>query len=808
MKRNSTLNHSIPLGVRLFGLLLLVGVAAFFLAGVWTNSLFVEKNPLVIGRSVVTTPALSAPITPSIPPSAPLSGPTEWTITLPAGYKLSQPDFGGGAGGISFGNNNQFAALLRYTNPGNPVWYMDVYRASDGALLQSALIPANTMTVYLETAREADVISVVYLVKTASNCSTTTNPSTLYVSKYTSTGHVFTDTFPPACPSGVRIKISPQGKILAGYTVPGINFRKYNLSNTNGSPDIQISNSGGLDSYGMVHPVSGDLHYTLYSWNTSFDVVDLDIAPGTQIFNSLIPPIPRGKLATNLDGSRHFECKADTGDTKTRVTMFRPSPPESPQTYTWTIIDEIPGFHECDIIKVTDDGSTLYVQYNDPGTYSYTYLNIYRSENGDLYKRTSIVVPTYYFSTSIAADGSRGLGIFSPNSSTFGHGGPVQVFAPGSVDSIFQFDFTGEESMNAALSSDGSRVLLGSCVPSVSSCTTTRVRMIDLSLIPVGVRGTYYSSGSPRVELRWDPVPGALSYTVLRASVDDVRLAQNMGTGIADTHWIDYQAVPGQTYYYFVKARDTITHHPSDSVRVATQTLPASLSPCPVIGSVLNGNGSCTIRVPVSVSGIGRVEVLGASTWSEVQGALSGTSVVLNDVKNRAYSSSSSIGSTTYSGGRLFMHAAMPVLPSTISIQLAALSIAPGLHSSSSTGSANTYDVVASTQANPNVLSTSDYSRVNLNPAQVYASLPTSSFSYFTQSTFPFTSAGLSALQDASGKTFKFAIVQGYHLNGNTYPPATSGSEKTNKAEFLLPYAYYFDYPGAAPATINITYTV
>ena len=79
-------------------------------------------------------------------------------------------------------------------------------------------------------------------------------------------------------------------------------------------------------------------------------------------------------------------------------------------------------------------------------------------------------------------------------------------------------------------------------------------------------------------ELTWDAVPGASSYQVWRSTTNKQATATEIASGIQSTTYDDATAVPGTTYYYWVKAaKGSQTSTPSAPTTGAANSGPAGV---------------------------------------------------------------------------------------------------------------------------------------------------------------------------------------------------------------------------------------
>ena len=63
------------------------------------------------------------------------------------------------------------------------------------------------------------------------------------------------------------------------------------------------------------------------------------------------------------------------------------------------------------------------------------------------------------------------------------------------------------------------------------------------------------AAGVGDIEIQWDAVPNAVSYTVSRGNTSGGPYAI-LVTGVTNTDFIDFPVTPGVTYYYVVNAVD------------------------------------------------------------------------------------------------------------------------------------------------------------------------------------------------------------------------------------------------------------
>ncbi|MGA2582395.1 MAG: FG-GAP-like repeat-containing protein [Tepidisphaeraceae bacterium] len=67
-------------------------------------------------------------------------------------------------------------------------------------------------------------------------------------------------------------------------------------------------------------------------------------------------------------------------------------------------------------------------------------------------------------------------------------------------------------------------------------------------------QGTFFDE----IQLNWTAVPGATSYQIFRSSTDNVADDMKIAGGVTSTTYDDFTALPGQTYYYWVVARNPV----------------------------------------------------------------------------------------------------------------------------------------------------------------------------------------------------------------------------------------------------------
>jgi len=72
---------------------------------------------------------------------------------------------------------------------------------------------------------------------------------------------------------------------------------------------------------------------------------------------------------------------------------------------------------------------------------------------------------------------------------------------------------------------------------------------------PGGVAASQGTSSS-QVQITWDSVTGASSYQIFRSDTDNFALAVKIAAGVTADLYDDTTAVAGQTYYYWIRARD------------------------------------------------------------------------------------------------------------------------------------------------------------------------------------------------------------------------------------------------------------
>ncbi len=73
----------------------------------------------------------------------------------------------------------------------------------------------------------------------------------------------------------------------------------------------------------------------------------------------------------------------------------------------------------------------------------------------------------------------------------------------------------------------------------------------SVGLAPTAMQASVDSSG---IDISWNPVAQAVNYQIWRGATDNPLSSQQRGVS-ATTSWLDDNVNPGQTYYYFTKAR-------------------------------------------------------------------------------------------------------------------------------------------------------------------------------------------------------------------------------------------------------------
>ena len=74
---------------------------------------------------------------------------------------------------------------------------------------------------------------------------------------------------------------------------------------------------------------------------------------------------------------------------------------------------------------------------------------------------------------------------------------------------------------------------------------------------PTGVSAT--TNLAHHVAVTWNPVAGAASYQVFRSTTDDFSTAVRIATGLTATFFNDTTAVLGDSYFYWVRAKNTVS---------------------------------------------------------------------------------------------------------------------------------------------------------------------------------------------------------------------------------------------------------
>ncbi|MCA1596138.1 MAG: phage tail protein [Chloroflexi bacterium] len=153
---------------------------------------------------------------------------------------------------------------------------------------------------------------------------------------------------------------------------------------------------------------------------------------------------------------------------------------------------------------------------------------------------------------------------------------------------------------------------------------------------PTGFAGSSPSAG--QVQLAWNAVSGAVSYSVYRATVNGTGYILVM-SNITASSYLDQNLTPSTTYYYIVEAVNGAGAHSVKSAQVTVTPEPVPAAPTNL--SATSGNAS------VSLSWTGSQY---AASYQVSRGATTGGpySVVSTGITGTSYTDNSVVNGTTY----------------------------------------------------------------------------------------------------------------------------------------------------------------
>lgn len=186
------------------------------------------------------------------------------------------------------------------------------------------------------------------------------------------------------------------------------------------------------------------------------------------------------------------------------------------------------------------------------------------------------------------------------------------------------------------------------------------------------------TAGDSAVELVWQPVPGATSYSVYRGTAPGAESATAIGT-VSTTTYSDTGLADGTTYYYVVTAANSTGTSASSNEASA---MPVGVPPAAPVLSATAGNAQANLSW---------VAVAGAATYNVYQGSTSGgesSTPIATGITATTYTVDNLTNGTAYyfevaavnsygTGAMSNEEAVTPVAPS-FSVSGAPVSLAPG----------------------------------------------------------------------------------------------------------------------------------
>ena len=174
----------------------------------------------------------------------------------------------------------------------------------------------------------------------------------------------------------------------------------------------------------------------------------------------------------------------------------------------------------------------------------------------------------------------------------------------GSTFTLFQLGLTGTTYTDTSLTNGLPYAYYVTAVNSMGQGTNSNtVTLISGGMglpAPTGLAASPYSSSY--LHLTWNPVPGAMSYVIFRGTTAGGESSAPLATGVSSPSYYDYTTTAGTTYYYQVRAVDSVTESARSNEASATA-----------------GATSLTAPTLAAAAGSGAIVL----NWSNVTGATS-----------------------------------------------------------------------------------------------------------------------------------------------------------------------------------------